>query len=434
MNLKARLGRLGPGVPGHTVQSEPYSATLPSQQLQDLRETMAHMVKSSCTGDSSVPERAIENTSELTNRLPFEERVELGGSLCQRLEIQPTGLRVGRVSIAWALESNPRMLSLLALAPEIAECSVRDALYFDTETTGLGGAGTLAFLVGFARFNDNGELVLEQLLLRDPADEVTLLARVVELMTKASMLVSFNGKSFDLPLLKSRCVMNKVPAPPKRPHMDLLHVGRRLHKRRLKRCKLIDLEREVLGFERSKEDIPGAEIPPLYGHFLRTGDESGIRSVVDHNAWDVLSMVALVGLYGKCLDSICTEDLSSLSTTFMRAKALEYAEITFNRMLREGDEIGAVRLRARMNKHRGEKSLALRDYRSLNLTLDDDSVRFELVKLLEHHAKDFEEALTVAQKGTGECRDNLQRRQSRLSKRIERVTNRDKRCLNGLKS
>ena len=92
-------------------------------------------------------------------------------------------------------------------------------------------------------------MVVEQLLLTEPSEELPLLERLRERVDAASLLVSFNGKAFDRPMLDSRMVMNRMPALATRPHLDLLHVGRRLHRRRLGRCTLKILEREVLGFE-----------------------------------------------------------------------------------------------------------------------------------------------------------------------------------------
>src|SRR5690606_1612877 len=209
----------------------------------------------------------------------------------------------------------------------------------------------------------------------------------VALASDASMLVSFNGKSFDWPLLKDRALMNRMQVPDPPPHLDLLHVSRRLHKRRLERFRLVDLEREVLGFERGSEDIPGAEIPPLYAHFLRSGDEQVLRPVVEHNAWDVLTMAALAGLYGESLEELSGSDLLGLTETLTRAKSFDAAEVAVGRALEEGGGTPALELRARLRRARGDKARALADYAQLSEQVDDERVRFELAKLYEHHQK-----------------------------------------------
>src|SRR5262249_24112216 len=162
----------------------------------------------------------------------------------------------------------------------LADVDPKGALFLDTETTGLGGgAGTLAFVVGMASF-DGGVLVVEQLLLRTPAEELPLLERVADAIRDASVIVTYNGKAFDLPMLPARSAMTGLPEPPNPPHLDLLHVARRIHKARIGACSLKALESEVLGFVRDT-DIDGGDVAPRYGHFLRTGDESVLRAVVD---------------------------------------------------------------------------------------------------------------------------------------------------------
>jgi hypothetical protein len=317
-----------------------------------------------------------------------------------------------------ARDADPGMLSLLALDPTLAGAAPRGALYFDTETTGLGGAGTVAFLIGLGWFDEEGSLVLEQLLVREPAQEPAVLARVAALVEHASLLVSFNGKSFDWPLLQARCVMNRLPHLPARPHLDLLHVSRRLHKRRLERFRLKDLEAGVLGWDRGDDDIPGAEIPPRYNHFLRTGDGEALRPVVDHNEWDVLTMAALVGLYGEPTLDLLDADLLGLAETFTRARAYDRAEDAAGRALSSGQRLAALEVRARMNKARGDKARALSDFETLSQEVDDPTVRFELAKLFEHYVKDFEGALRLVELGTGEDEQELSRRRERLLRRV----------------
>jgi len=356
--------------------------------------------------------------------LPFQEVEMHGGTISQRLETQRASSHVGKMPLSAAADANGAMLSLLALDPSLSDLDYRRALYFDTETTGLGGAGALAFLVGLAWFDDEGCLVLEQLLLKSPSEESVLLARFAELAARSSMLVSFNGKSFDWPLLQGRRIMNRLPELEKLPHLDLLHLSRRIHKRRLSSCRLIRLEMEVLGWDRGEDDIPGADIPARYSHFLRTGDEEALRDVIDHNAWDVLTMAALVGLYGEPLDLLEGEDLLGVTQTLTRAKAFDEAEAAAERALRTEHETDALELRARLMKARGDKARALLDFESLSKKVDEPGVRLELAKLFEHHEKDFEKALSLVAEGTGEDEDALEKRRARLQRRHERQTER----------
>ncbi|MBX7197620.1 MAG: ribonuclease H-like domain-containing protein, partial [Sandaracinaceae bacterium] len=264
--------------------------------------------------------------------LPFDEHDTPLGPLHVRRVVHPASHCVGRVPIRLGLEAHAEPLSLLALDPTLGECPPKGALYLDTEATGLaGGTGTIPFLVGLAWFEDDA-LVVEQLLLRRLGDEAPMLARVADRIAAASMLVSFNGKSFDWPLLRTRFVMNRLAVPGERPHLDLVHVARRVHRaargrggvgdprsgptlervgeddelQRATSCKLTALERQILGFGRV-DDVPSAEVPARYSHFLRTGDADAILSVCDHNVWDVVSMVALVGVYADAVRTLDAE-------------------------------------------------------------------------------------------------------------------------------
>jgi hypothetical protein len=312
------------------------------------------------------------------------------------------------------------MLALLALDPALAGIDPTRALFLDTETTGLGGgAGVVAFLIGLAWFDDDGRLVIEQLLLRRPGHERPMLELLTERFAAASALVTYNGKTFDLPLLATRYVMNRLPPPPARPHLDLLHVARRLHRARLGVCRLISLESEVLGFVR-EGDIEGGDVAARYGHFLRTGDESALSAVVEHNAWDVVSMAALVGLYGEPLTALHDEDLVGLARTLRRARALEAAQVAADRAVERGAGPEARRVRGEIAKARGDRALALAELEAAADAIDDPRVRLELAKLYEHHVKAPLRALELCALGTGESDEAVERRRSRLEKKLAR--------------
>jgi tetratricopeptide (TPR) repeat protein len=352
------------------------------------------------------------------SELPFATRDAAGGLLFERIARLPPSLCVGRIPIDAALGCRSEILALLALDPVLSGCDVSRALFLDTESTGLAGAGTVAFLVGTCRFVD-GAAVLEQLLLRAPGEERALLVRVAELVADADLIVTYNGKSFDWPLLQSRCVMNRLPALPPRPHLDLLHVARRLHRARLGACRLVTLESEVLGFMRG-EDIDGAEVPGRYSHYLRSGDGEALRAVIEHNEWDVLAMAALVGLYGEPLDGLHESDLLGLARTYRRAGDLERATLAAEQAVRRGAGPDALRTRGAIAKARGDRDAALRDFESLEAAVDDPAVRLELAKLYEHHVKAPARALAVAARGTGESSEAEARRVARLERKLRR--------------
>jgi len=174
----------------------------------------------------------------------------------------------------------------------------RRAVFLDTETTGLArGAYTFLVGVGFFTQDDRGtpdSFCLEQYLMRDPGEELPMLTALSERLAGQEALVSFNGRAFDLPLLKTRFTCKGLTLPLENaPHLDLLGPTRRLWRTRLSSCALSVVETHVLGVRRTCEDVPGHAIPTLYFQYLQTGNAQALSSVFYHNQMDVLSLASL---------------------------------------------------------------------------------------------------------------------------------------------
>jgi hypothetical protein len=295
-----------------------------------------------------------------------------------------------------------------------------------------GGTGTVAFLVGLAFWDESGALVLEQILVRNLGEEAPMLAHVASRMRGASMIVSFNGKSFDLPLLRTRFVMARIDAPSEPPHLDLVHVARRLHRPRTRAsahsgaetwsCKLTTIERMILGFERH-DDVPSGEVSQVYLHFLRTGEARALLGVIEHNAWDVLAMAALVGLYGEPLDGtqLAPEDLVGVARTLKRAGEIDRAFEVAMRAVEAGAGHESLRARAEIAKARGDRARALSDFEALAAAVDDAHVRLELAKLYEHYVREPARALAVVAQGTSEDAARSLRRSHRLHGKLDKA-------------
>ena len=179
-----------------------------------------------------------------------------------------------------------------------------DILFIDTETTGLDtSAGTHAFLIGVG-YVDAPNFVVEQYFMRDFDEENALLQDLHGLCQRFTALVSFNGKTFDVPLLENRFTLARAFIDlADWPHFDLLHPSRRMWRRRLDNCKLSTLEAEILGVERTQQDVPGFLIPSLYRHYLQGGDARPLAGIFYHNELDIASMAALVGVLGQYVES-----------------------------------------------------------------------------------------------------------------------------------
>lgn len=186
----------------------------------------------------------------------------------------------------------------------VAQLPSQAFAFLDTETSGLaGGSGTYAFLVGIGRFSEAG-FTLAQFFLRDPIEEAALLLAVEEFIAPCQAIVSFNGKSFDVPLLNARYTMQGWKSPfHTLAHVDLLHLARRLWRDRLPSRTLSNLEAQILGAARSDEEIPGWMIPQMYFDYLRDRDAQPMKRVFYHNAMDVVSMAALLNHTAQMLEA-----------------------------------------------------------------------------------------------------------------------------------
>jgi uncharacterized protein YprB with RNaseH-like and TPR domain len=225
----------------------------------------------------------------------------------------PPGHRHGHLAIADTLPPEdgcwPRfpVLNGPAAAPRDGR-----VLFIDLETTGLaGGAGTYAFLVGCAWYQDGG-LRVRQFFLSNFAAEPILLEAVAEIAELCGAVVTYNGKSFDLPLMENRFVLHRLETPfAGVPHLDMLHPARRLWRRdqsaedeqgrQPSGCQLSSLEETLCGHVRDG-DVPGSQIPARYFHFVRTGDARGLAAVMEHNRLDLMSLAMLTAQASQLLE------------------------------------------------------------------------------------------------------------------------------------
>jgi uncharacterized protein YprB with RNaseH-like and TPR domain len=218
-------------------------------------------------------------------------------------------------------------------------------LFLDTETTGLaGGTGTYPFLVGIAWW-DAGGLQVEQFFMRDFSEEHSLLQELAARLADRPVLVTFNGKSFDWPLLENRFTMTRaIPTPRLAAHLDLLHPARALWKLRLGSVRLVELERRVLDAPRlgwhREDDIASALIPQYYFDYLRGGPRDPIAGIVRHNQMDLRGLAALFGKINTLLasqetdrDGIDSLDLFGLSRFFERRGDSDRAHVACTQAL-----------------------------------------------------------------------------------------------------
>lgn len=289
-------------------------------------------------------------------------------------------------------------------------------LFLDTETTGLaGGTGTYAFLVGLAWW-DSGGLHVEQLFLRDFSEEHSLLQALAEQLGKRPVLVTFNGKTFDWPLLENRFTMTRaIRVPRLLAHLDLLHPARALWKLRLGSVRLSDLERQVLdplrlGWSRD-DDMSSALIPQYYFEYLRGGSGKPLVAVVRHNQMDLRGLAALFGKINSLLhageDAFAdthSVDLFGLSRFLHRRGEKELAHSACARALNAGLPAEfrpqATRELAMMTKRSGDAIGAAALWHELVGNSADAVLACEQLAIYyERHARDLVRAMEFAQLG-----------------------------------
>ncbi len=297
----------------------------------------------------------------------------------------------------------------------------RAAAFLDTETTGLGsGAGVFAFMVGVGAFEPGPrgeEFVVRQFFARHPGEEPALLHAVAELLEARQGLVTFNGRTFDAPLLRNRYRLNRHLLPsqhaeppllqPAAPHLDLLSPARRLWRKRLESCALGSLERAILDHQRQEEDVPGRLIPQIYQHYLLTGQAGPMRRVFYHNREDIVSMVALAETicrhFATPHDSadrgeIAGVELAGLGRLYEERGELRQAERAYRRALelsREPDLLAEIFFRlGRLLKRQGRWPEATAIWQRWITTVPGPDPRpyVELAKFCEWQARDLEQA------------------------------------------
>ncbi|NLT43207.1 MAG: hypothetical protein GXX93_11080 [Anaerolineae bacterium] len=320
--------------------------------------------------------------------------------------VYPVEHRHGHAPLSLALEARPETLGLLARDARLDSMDPSSAVYFDTETTGLGTAtGTLVFLVGVGRFVTGG-FEVTQYFLPGPDGEKAFLGGVREGLGE-TFLVSYNGKCFDAPLLQTRYLLQRERLALTRwPHLDLLRAARGLYRARVPDCRLGTIERMVLGVEREEADVPGFLIPGIYFDYLRSGAVEELARVFYHNLLDVLSLAGLGGAAAATMEgrlaSPPASDLSGAGRLLELAGRDAEAEASYRRALltARGEERAAMLRRLGfLLKRQREHVRAAEVWNALveSGTDRDGVAHTELAKHLEHRIRDYTEALAVVE-------------------------------------
>jgi hypothetical protein len=305
--------------------------------------------------------------------------------------------------------------------------------YVDTETTGLaGGTGTLVFTAAVARPTSAG-LEVVQLFLPEPAAEPSFLYALAVEMARAEAIGSYNGSTFDLPLLRTRWVMARMPGDLEHPgHIDLLHLARALLRQRMESCSLRSVEVALLGFER-EEDLPGSLVPDAYFAYLRNGASRFLEAALEHNRQDVVS---LYYLHARLLQRLAGEDpwmeagdWLALGRYLIRTGRRADGWRALRNAVAMGQPQGtaaAALLLARHLVRRRRHAAAERLLAQVQAALPaEPALVITRARLLEWRLRDHAGGLRVVEEALesgvrGAARDDLERRRERLRRKLLR--------------
>ena len=312
----------------------------------------------------------------------------------------PSSYRHGRVGLC--LEQPLGCIANWA-DERLAGYALEQFAFLDTETSGLaGGTGTYPFLIGVGRFIGD-TFHLAQFFMRDPTEERAQLQALIECLEPCQALVTFNGKSFDAPLINTRYTLHQQESPlPALAHLDLLTLARRLWRDRLPDRSLGNLEIEILGFERTGEDVSGWLIPQLYFDYLRDGDARPLAGVFYHNAMDTTAMAALLNHMAQLLADPLTAidhalDLVAVGKFFEAVGLIEQAANLFNHGMARNDlpeeHYWLTQQRLSFLHKRSQNMTAAVEVWQLAAEGRQIYAHVELAKFYEHKQRNYQQAL-----------------------------------------
>ncbi len=329
--------------------------------------------------------------------------------------------------------------------PRAPDLHLRKTLFIDLETTGIsGGAGTYAFLVGMGHV-ELDTIVVRQFLLPDFQYEWLLLKYINNSLLNFENIISFNGKTFDIPLLRNRFILNRMDSDlDELHHIDVLHAARRLWKKRLTSCDLVNLEYAVLGLERI-HDVPGEMIPQIYFEFIRKRKAALLRDVLEHNYYDIANMMLLTMKIGlSVVDPLRflehDQDLFSLGWYYYRKNMFTEAVPLLENIYHNSEDAllkkEATFLLSMCHKKTGRHEVSSELFKKLlHSQKDHPEAIQELAKYYEHKEKNYPAALELVDRGieytsllerlgkptslTG-IKDDLMHRRHRLESKLRR--------------
>jgi uncharacterized protein YprB with RNaseH-like and TPR domain len=318
--------------------------------------------------------------------------------------------------------------------------SYRDLLFFDTETTGLGvGAGNVPFMIGYGYYTDT-EFVSVQLFIRHPGEERAMLIYFGEFIQRFTHVVTYNGRTFDWPIVRNRYVMNRISIEDHDlEQLDLLYISRNLWKNSIISCRLSNVEEQRLGIIRHN-DVSGAYAPMIYFQYLADGDVGPLEGVFLHNELDVLTLATLATHLGTILagqldlTKVDTDDVFRIAVWLDQADLTDLAELALTELMTRPADRRRTYLLAiaamYKKKKRFERAVVLwEEAAGIGHTVQSSQPftmlqpLIELAMYYEHQCKRYDQALDMVE----EALNRAERRQA-----IRRLSDKDRQLIDQL--
>lgn len=378
---------------------------------------------------------AVKTKSQNASKIKGNEIENSAGKFLEIEEIYPLSYIHGNDDFSKFPDIKMNFLSTIARDNRFDDLIPEDIAFIDTESTGISGTGTYLFLIGIAYLKDD-RIILKQYLMRDFNEEESMLVHLNEFLDNFKAFVSFNGKTFDIPNIESRLILSRIMKDMRGvPHLDLLHPARRLWKRKFDSFKLTALERELLNFHR-EGDIPSELIPQVYFDYVRTGNTSRMSRVIEHNKFDIISMISLLVKEAEVISDYSSQTFDVMFNVgrFYENRGKINKAINIYSMIHEAGEtcvkeffiLGSCRL-AYIYKKLELKDDSLEIWEKLkDFPTDLGPEPFlELAKFYEHFKKDIPRALELSETGLEISKKipKFEPFQEDFKKRLERLKN-----------
>ena len=402
-------------------------------RIDELRRRMDMILSRRPQTQSAAPKKEFWGEIIALEKIVKGEEVEnKHGKFFLASDIMPGNCRHGKRNICEAFNLDMHAAALLAGDYTLSDCRCEEGLFLDTETTGLaGGTGTLAFLIGLGWFEE-GAFHIRQIFARDFSEERAALAYLAEIAAQKKFLVTFNGKAFDVNLLSTRFILNRLKSDlGNLPHLDLLHPSRRILGHRLENSRLGTLEVEVLGVFR-EGDIPGWEIPQRYFDWLKQRDGRLLEAIFEHNKLDVISMATLTAHLTEILcakqevqNSHADDYLAAARLLFKRRdteRAGKILEVFDEQQTDAQLSVISKKELSFLYKRTGRWEQATQIWQGLlEITPADFSAVSEMAKWLEHHARDYHAAKILVESALSQNNGFSPDEKESLAHRLKRL-------------